>query len=67
MKHSRETNHLVEYFLLSTNFSNTPYVTYLVLEWAIGPGVIKTFSTCAVRLNVTLQHAVEKLGIKDQL
>ena len=35
------------------NFSNTPYVANVfvsnVFEQAVGPGVLQTFSTCAVR------------------
>ena len=31
-----------------SNFSNTPYVAK-VFEQAVGPGVLQTFSTCAVK------------------
>ena len=37
-------------FLLSTNFSHTlSKRTIFVLEQAVGPGVLQTLSTCAVK------------------
>ena len=38
------------FFLLSTNILNTPYLTIFVLEQAVGPGVLQTFSTCALHV-----------------
>ena len=36
------------FFFPFSNFSNTPYVAK-VFEQAVGPGVLQTFSTCAVK------------------
>ena len=43
---------VMEFFLLSSNFSFKHTLskhTIFVLEQAVGPGVLQTFSTCAVK------------------
>ena len=45
---------VMEFFLLSTNFSNTTLskCNIFVLEQVVGPGVLQTFSTCTVKQQI---------------